>query len=144
MKTGQLIVSILVANQPGALIRVSSLFAKRGINISSLHVEQLEPETARIMLVADSGAQEMGLITRQLEKIYDVKKVEMVEAGGAITRKGLFLTKGADDSGEDAAKGLANGALLVEVTGNSKNLSAFVDYLRPYGMIEMAAGGQKN
>lgn len=146
MKNEQLIVSVLVANQPGALIRVTSLFAKRGINISSLHVEQLEnPETSRIMLVADSGAQEKNLITRQLEKIYDVKKVELVETDVEIARKGVLLNgKGFPADVPQMVESLSKGTLLVEVTGNSKNVNAFVDYLKPYGMIEMAAGTQKN
>ena len=148
MKSEQLIVSVLVANQPGALIRVSSLFSKRGINISSLHVEQLEnPETARIMLVADSGAEEQDLITRQLEKIYDVKKVELVEVESVIARKGLLLkkkTEGQQVETPQMVESLSQGTLLVEITGNSKNLNAFVDYLKPYGMIEMVAGGHTN
>jgi acetolactate synthase I/III small subunit len=149
MKSEQLIVSVLVANQPGALIRVTSLFAKRGINISSLHVEQLEnPETSRIVLVADGGVEEQDLITRQLEKIYDVKEVELAEAGSAIARKGLFLKQDAEafekTKTSHMLESLSKGTLLVEVTGNSKNLNAFVDYLRPYGMIELVGGRQTN
>lgn len=142
MKQEQLIVSVLVANQPGALIRVTSLFAKRGINIASLHVEQMEPETSRIMLIADGGAEEKDLIRRQLEKIYDVKKVELVGGDSAIARKELLVS--GSGSADGALDSLARGTLLVQVTGNSKNLNAFVDYLRPYGMIEMTAGMQKN
>lgn len=148
MKGEQLIVSVLVANQPGALIRVSALFAKRGINISSLHVEQQEnPETARIMLVTDSGAELQDLITRQLKKIYDVKKVELVETGSVIARQGFLLkqkTEGSQAEATQMLESLSQGTLLVEITGNSKNLNAFVDYLKPYGMIEMVAGGHAN
>ncbi len=145
MKDEQLIVSVLVANQPGALIRVTSLFAKRGINISSLHVEQMEnPETSRIMLVADSGSADKDLIQRQLEKIYDVKQVELVGTDSAIARKGLLVSESGPADSSRMLESLSRGTLLVQVTGNSKNLNAFVDYLKPYGMIEMAGGTQKN
>lgn len=148
MKEEQLIVSVLVANQPGALIRVTSLFAKQGINISSLHVEQLDdPETSRIMLVAESASADKDLIQRQLEKIYDVKKVELVGTDAAIARKGVLLGERGRGYPEDVSQmveSLSKGTLLVEVTGTSKNVNAFVDYLKPYGMIEMAAGTQKN
>jgi acetolactate synthase-1/3 small subunit len=149
MQNEQLIVSVLVANHPGALIRVSSLFSRRGINISSLNVTQLDSrEIARITLVAEGGAQEKGQIAKQLEKIYDVKKVELIETDSAMVKKRLLVCDNAKKerpgTGQAALlEDLKKGSLLVEITGDSKNLNAFVDYVRPYGMIEMHTGGQQ-
>ena len=144
MQTEQLIVSLLVANQPGALIRVSSLFSRRGINISSLNVAQTEnPEISRITLVAEGGADEKSQIAKHLEKIYDVKKVDLIGTESAVVRKRLLVGNN-DTAGARTGKmeDLINGALLIEITGDSKKLNAFVDYVRPYGMIEMVANGQ--
>ena len=144
MQTEQLIVSLLVANQPGALIRVSSLFSRRGINISSLNVAQTEnPDISRITLVAEGGADEKSQIAKHLEKIYDVKKVDMIGTESAVVKKRLLVGNNeAVGARTGKMEDLINGSLLVEVTGDSKKLNAFVDYVRPYGMIEMVANGQ--
>jgi acetolactate synthase-1/3 small subunit len=147
MKSEQLIVSLLVANQPGALIRVSSLFSRRGINISSLHVAQTEnPEISRITLVADGGAEEKEQIAKQLNKIYDVKQVDLVETDSTMVKMGLMVKQKeqADGPANERLEGLLNGSLLVEITGERKKLNAFIDYVRPYGMIEMGTGKQIN
>jgi acetolactate synthase-1/3 small subunit len=47
-------VSLLVENRPGALARVSNLFARRGYNIESLAVGPTQrPEVSRITLRVD-------------------------------------------------------------------------------------------
>lgn len=143
MQNEQLMVSVLVANQPGALIRVSSLFSRRGINISSLNVVQTgNPEISRITLVAEGGAQEKEQIAKQLNKIYDVKKVELIETDSAMVKKRLLVSDNGKSPRQDTGQAalledLKKGSLLVEITGDSKNMNAFVDYVRPYGMIEM-------
>lgn len=148
MQNEQLMVSVLVANQPGALIRVSSLFSRRGINISSLNVVQTEnPGISRITLVAEGGAQEKDQISKQLEKIYDVKKVELIDTDNAMVKRRLLVCdrekSPAQKTGHtELLEDIKKGSLLVEITGDSKNLNAFVDYVRPYGMIEMNTGRQ--
>lgn len=148
MQREQLIISVLVANQPGALIRVSSLFSRRGINILSLNVVQTDnPEISRIMLVAEGGAQEKEQIAKQLNKIYDVKKVELIETDNSMVKKRLLVCDSGQSPRQRAGQAalledLKKGSLLVEITGDSKNLNAFVDYVKPYGMIEMYTGGQ--
>ena len=147
MQNEQLMVSVLVANQPGALIRVSSLFSRRGINISSLNVVQTEnPDISRITLVAEGGAQEKDQIAKQLDKIFDVKKVELIETDSAMVKKRLLVCDSGKPHQKDGRSALLEdlkeGSLLVEITGESKKLNAFVDYVRPYGMIEMYTGGQ--
>ena len=47
-------VSVLVENKPGALARVSNMFARRGFNIESLAVGSTERrDVSRIMLTVD-------------------------------------------------------------------------------------------
>jgi acetolactate synthase-1/3 small subunit len=46
--------SVLVENKPGALMRISSMFARRGFNIESLAVGLSEdPRLSRITIVID-------------------------------------------------------------------------------------------
>lgn len=102
MKDGQWALSVLVENQPGALIRVSSLFSRRGINISRMYVHELKPDLARILLVADSRIEEKDLICRQLAKIYDVKKLETAQSIRHSPEERLLLRRIAGSTGRSA------------------------------------------
>jgi acetolactate synthase-1/3 small subunit len=137
-KEERMIVSILVANQPGALIRATNVFSRRGINISSLNVEVTQdPAISRIMLVTESGAEEMDQIKKMLEKIYDVKEVETIRSAGSLVKKKMLVDGDGSGKGRGVLAGLESGSLLVEVTGEDSKLDAFIDYMKPYGMIEM-------
>lgn len=137
----RMIISILVANQPGALIRATNVFSRRGINIGSLNVEVTEdPAISRIMLVTESGAGEMEQIKRMLLKIYDVKEVELIEPAGSLAKKRMLVrSKGT----ADGVRGLKTGSILVEITGERERLDAFVDSMKPYGIIDMYAANKR-
>ena len=50
----QQIVSLLVENKPGALMRVTGLFSQRGYNIESLTVARtLDPTLSRMTITVD-------------------------------------------------------------------------------------------
>lgn len=145
MKTDErMIVSILVANQPGALIRAMNVFSRRGINIVSLNVEVTgDPEVSRIFLVTESGADEMDQIKKMLEKIYDVKEVEMIERAGGVVRKRMLATGGEKGKKTGVLGELKTGSVLVEITGEDAKLNAFIDFVKPYGMIEMSTADKR-
>lgn len=145
MKTDErMIVSILVANQPGALIRAMNVFSRRGINIASLNVEVTEdPSVSRIFLVTESGAEEMGQIKKMLEKIYDVREVEMIERAGGVVRKSMLATGGEKGKKKGVLDELKTGSILVEITGEGAKLNAFIDFVKPYGMIEMSTADKR-
>ncbi len=136
----KMIVSILVANQPGALIRTINVFSRKGINIASLNVEVTDdPLVSRIILVTESGTEDMAQIKKMLEKIYDVREVEMIGAAGSLVKKKLMVESENEASSKRSfADGLKSGSLLVEITGDSKKLNAFIDFMKPYGMIYTA------
>jgi acetolactate synthase-1/3 small subunit len=139
MKMGErMIVSILVANQPGALIRTINVFSRRGINIASLNVDVTDdPAISRILLVTESGLNEMDQIKKMLEKIYDVREVEMMKTAAGLKKKSMLATSGGKGTKEGVLDELKAGSILVEITGESKKLNAFIDFMKPYGMIEM-------
>ena len=135
----RMIVSILVANQPGALIRATNVFSYRGINIASLNVEVTEdPAVSRILLVTENGADEMHQIKKMLEKIYDVKEVELIEAAGSLVKKSMLVGSEGKGTPQGILDGLKTGSLLVEITGMGAKLDAFIDFMKPYGMIYTA------
>ena len=61
--------SVLVEDKPGALSRISNLFARRGYNIESLAVGQTEREgVSRITLRVDCAEHSLEQITKQIRR----------------------------------------------------------------------------
>ena len=68
--------SVLVENRPGALARVSNMFARRGFNIESLAVGPTErPNVSRITLRVDCAQESIEQIEKQMHKLVNVLRV---------------------------------------------------------------------
>ena len=64
------VLSILVQNQPGVLVRVASMFARRGFNIESLAVGVTERDDYSRITAVVAGAQPViSQVVKQLEKL---------------------------------------------------------------------------
>ena len=69
-------VSVLVENKPGALARVSNMFARRGFNIESLAVGSTERrDVSRITLTVDCPVDLLEQIEKQMHKLVNVLRV---------------------------------------------------------------------
>src|SRR5207237_5983734 len=85
--------SVLVENRPGALARVSNMFARRGYNIESLAVGPTErPDVSRITLRVDCSVHSLGQIGKPMHKLVNVLRVNELEAETAVERE-LALIK---------------------------------------------------
>jgi len=72
--------SIIVANRPGVLLRVVSLFAKRGYNIDNLYVSAMAENNAfsRIIMTSSGDDATKVQIGKQLKKLHDIKEVNFI------------------------------------------------------------------
>src|SRR5512135_1829890 len=87
------IISLLMANEAGALSRVAGLFSARGYNIESLTVAPTEDQTMSRMTIVTSGSDEViEQINKQLNKLVDVVSVMDLTEGDHIERE-LMLVK---------------------------------------------------
>ena len=69
-------VELTVSNQYGVLNRITGLYAKRGYNIDSLHVNETENPLISRMLITSTGDEYIQTqMVRQLAKLYDVQDV---------------------------------------------------------------------
>ena len=92
-------VSVLVENRPGALARVSNMFARRGFNIESLAVGPTErQDVSRIVLTVDCPADLLEQIEKQMHKLVNVLRVSTLEAGAAVERELALVRVSADPS----------------------------------------------
>src|SRR5215813_14431794 len=67
-------ISVLVRNQPGVLVRVALVFARRGYNIESLVVsaDVTNGEFSRMTITCSGDPQTLDQIIKQVTKLIDV------------------------------------------------------------------------
>jgi len=147
------IISILIENESGALSRVAGLFSARGYNIESLAVAVTEdPSLSRITLVTRGSEDIIEQITKQLNKLIDVVKlIDLVESDH-IERELMMVKIKTNEQSRAEIRSLADifrGKILdvtptsyvVEITGPSEKLDAFVAAIDPETIIEVVRSG---
>lgn len=147
--------AVLVDNEFGLLARVVGLFSGRGYNIESLTVAEVDSEKklSRITVVTSGSEPIIEQIKRQLERMVPVHKVNDLTVEGAHVERELALVK-VKSKGEKRVEALriaeifrarsvdaTHDGFVFEITGTSEKVDAFIDLLRPLGMIEMARSG---
>ena len=92
-RAGRRTITALVEDRPGVLNRISSMFRRRGYNISSLAVGQSEiPNLSRMTFVVGGNDDVVEQVTKNLHKLIDVIKVVDISEQRAISRE-LALVK---------------------------------------------------
>ena len=144
--------TVLVENKPGVLARVSAMFSNRGFNIHSLAVGPTHVEgRSRITLVVD--APELEQLTKQLNKLVNVIKVQELEPSAALEREVMIARIRSDpvNRGEirDTASlfdakviDLGAGSITFEVAGSPAHLSSFLDHMSSYGILDLVKSGR--
>jgi acetolactate synthase-1/3 small subunit len=147
-------VSVLVENKPGALARVSNLFARRGFNIESLAVGPTErPAVSRITLRVDCSSQTLEQIEKQMHKLVNVLRVITLEAGEAVERELALVKVSAPPARRGELMALAEvfdarvadlgpDSMIFEMVGPPEELEAFEELIRPHGLKELARTGR--
>ena len=148
-------ISVLVENRPGVLTRVAGLFARRGYNIDSLAVAATsEPAISRMTAVV-RASDEMVLqqICKQVGKLVDVISVND-HTDEAVVARELALVKVNCDENNRAeviqiitvfrarTVDIADGEMVIEVTGSRDKIDAMLRLLDKYGILEMARTGE--
>lgn len=144
------IISILMQNEAGALVRVAGMFSQRGFNIESLNVAPTEDATvSRLTLVTTGTDDVLEQINRQLLKLVDVIAVLDMTGGEHIERELLFA-KAADDPAVAAcverfgAETLddRDGVRTIEFIGTGETVDELVSALGGTGrLLEVIRGG---
>ncbi len=137
------VISILLQNESGALARVASMFATRGFNIESLNVAPTEDESvSRLTLVTTGTDEVISQISKQLAKLIDVVAIADRTSTDHIERELGLLKLRVEPSAtarfdelvaSHAAQILDSDPehVTVEVTGNEREVDAFLDELPP-------------
>jgi len=136
----------LLENEAGALSRVAGLFSARGYNIESLTVAPTDdPTLSRMTLVTNGNEEIVEQIKKQLNKLIDTVKVFDLTEGPHIEREMMMIKVRAAGGNREELKRLTDifrakiidvtdTSYVVELTGASKKLDAFIDAV-PAGLI---------
>ena len=141
-------------NEAGALSRVAGLFSARGYNIESLTVAPTNDESLSRMTLVTRGTEDiLEQITKQLNKLVDVVKLQDMTEGEHIEREMMLLKVRAGDTSErDEVKRLADifpghivdvteSIFTIELTGASDKLDAFIVSIERFPILEVVRSG---
>lgn len=147
-------ISVLVDNHFGVLARISGLFSARGYNIESLCVGVTEdPSISRMTVAVHGDERVLEQIVNQLNKLVEVIEVRDLTRDKHVERE-LILIKVAADAAHRTelleissifrAKviDMSADAVIIEATGSEDKLAAFIDMVRPFGIVELARTGK--
>jgi acetolactate synthase-1/3 small subunit len=147
------VLSLLVEDKPGLLTRVAGLFARRSFNIESLAVGPTEiAGLSRITVVVDEDELPFEQVTKQLNKLVNVIKVVELDAQHSVQREHLLIKVRVDHQTRSQVLEAVNlfrarvidvvtDALVIEVTGDTGKVEAFLKVLEPYGIKEIVQSG---
>lgn len=148
------VISALVQNRPGVLAHVSGMLATRAFNIDSLAVGATEdPNLSRMTFVVQGDDQELEQVRKQLDKIVTVVAVQDISRQNYVERDLMLIKVQATPPQRVEISQLVEmfrgrvvditaDTLIVEVSGQETKIEAFIDLMRPYGIVELARTGR--
>ena len=147
------IISVLLESEPGALSRVVGLFSARGYNIGALSVAPTEDLSLSRMTIVTSGSDDvLEQITKQLNRLIEVVKVNDLTDGAHIERELMMVKVRAVGKDREEIKRVADifrGQIIdvteksytIELTGDSAKLSAFIQSIDRALILETVRTG---
>ncbi|MSV29132.1 MAG: acetolactate synthase small subunit [Bryobacterales bacterium] len=147
------VISLLVENKPGALLRVTGILSARGYNIESLTVARtLDPELSRMTIGVDVEERLRAQVIKQMNKLINVLQATDMTDGRSICREMVLikartrqesrtaLLKEVEIFGARVVDSSTDG-FAIEATGDPEKLDEFIGLMRSYGEIEVARSG---
>lgn len=155
-KSERHVLAVLVDNEAGVLARVIGLFSGRGYNIESLTVAEVDAaeHMSRITVVTKATPAVVEQILAQLDRLVPVHKVVdlSVDDVPSVNRE-MALIKVAS-TGEKRVEALrlseafrarvidtTHSSFVFEVTGTPDKIEAFINLMRPLGLVDASRTG---
>jgi acetolactate synthase-1/3 small subunit len=144
----------LVADKPGVLNRMASLFRRRSFNIESIAVGHSElPHLSRVTILVDGATTMVEQVRKQMEKLVDVVKVSDITGDDVIDREMALVKVKATPANRSeiiqivdifraSIVDVASGSVTIEVTGDKDKIDSLFKLLRSFGIKEIARTGR--
>jgi acetolactate synthase-1/3 small subunit len=148
------VLSALVHNQPGVLAHISGMLASRGFNIDSLAVGETEDANlSRITFVVHGDDAQLEQVRKQLDKVVTVVKVHDISSEDFVERDLMLVKVNATPQQRmeivllvEMFRGrvvdIGMETLMIEIAGQERKIEAFIELMRPYGIVELARTGR--
>jgi len=147
------VISLLLENKPGALMRVTGVLTARGYNIETLTVARtLDPELSRMTIVVDVDPVLRAQVITQMNKLVNVLQAVDLTDSRAVVRDLVLvrvratleqrtaILKEAEIFGARVIDSSTEGFAL-EATDDPEKLDEFIQVMRSYGDIEVIRSG---
>ena len=147
------VVSVYVDNKANVLSRVVSLYGRRGFNIDSLTVSATnDPGISRITIVFEGDNLTLHQIVAQTEKLEVVRSIKTLDGSKSFFRELLMIKVKADQSKRREIKeivdifrakiiNLTKEEMVLELTGETEKLDAFLDLIEDYEIVDICRTG---
>jgi acetolactate synthase I/III small subunit len=148
-------IAVLVDNEAGVLARVIGLFSGRGYNIESLTVAEVDhaAHTSRVTIVTSGTPQVIEQIEAQLGRLVAVHRVVnwTTMKPGIEREMALVKVAGSGEKRVEASRlsdafrarviDTTHTSFVFEITGAPEKIDAFVDLMRPLGLVDVSRTG---
>ena len=148
------LLSALVQNRPGVLAHISNMLASRGFNIDSLAVGETEHhDLSRMTFVVHGDDNVLDQVRKQLDKIVTVVRVDDISSENFVERDLMLIKVNANapqrqeiallvEMFRGRVVDICAANLMIEISGQEGKIEAFIELMRPYGIIELARTGR--
>lgn len=148
-------IAVLVDNEAGVLARVIGLFSGRGYNIESLTVAEVDHagHSSRITVVTTGTPMVIAQIKAQLERLVPVHRVVDLTVDHESMEREMALIKVAG-TGEKRVESMrlsevfrahvvdsTQTSFVFELTGAPGKIDAFINLMRPLGLVDVSRTG---
>lgn len=147
------IISLLVNNKPGVLIRIALVFSRRGYNIDSLVTHATHDTRFSMITIGASGDEKsLKLILKQLFKLVDVIHAKDRSTEAIITQElALVKCKFTSSNIADILRiahsfdcnilDMTKSSIIFNCIGDSIRLNSLENVFETYGVIEIIRTG---
>ena len=144
----------LVADKPGVLNRMASLFRRRGFNIASIAVGSSEtPHLSRMTIVVNGSTAMVEQVRKQLDKVIDVVRVSDITDTNLVSRELALIKVKANSTTRSEIIQIVDifranivdvspDSVTVEVTGDEDKVDSLFKLLSSFGVKELSRTGR--
>lgn len=144
----------IVEDKPGVLMRMASLFRRRGFNIESLTVGPSEElGLSRMTITVDGEGSPVEQIEKQLYKLIDVVKVSDLSHEDTVSRELILVKVRCNNLNRneilDIARvfradivDIATNSIILQAVGDTDKVAGLLKMCEPYGIRELSRSGR--
>lgn len=150
-------VSLVVNNVPGVMNRIGGIYSKRNYNISSFSGGETEdPRYTRITVVSTGDEYMKDQVLRQLEKLYDVRSILVLDSETAVIAQHMFIKLAVSGTQRGSTKHQAvelineyagkiidfgEDHVTAELSGPKEKMDGFIEKAGKFGILEVSRSG---